>query len=164
MDLPRLALSVRQPWTFALAHGWKDIENRSWRVLSGSRNHRGEICLHASKGMTQDEYRHCAEFCAELGFTVPAPHELQRGGIVGVCRVIDIVKVSDSPWFFGPRGLVIADARPVPFIPARGALDFFEWKPGIANDVPAPARWMLPKDLPAATEPPEEAGHQLALL
>ena len=32
MTLPAgRALSVRQPWAWAICHGWKDIENRTWR-------------------------------------------------------------------------------------------------------------------------------------
>lgn len=142
--LPRLALSVRQPWAFALALGWKDVENRSWRVLSGTRKHRGPFCIHASRGMTRAEYEQAAETISGLGFECPAPDELPRGGIVGVATLVDIVRDHDSPWFFGPRGLVVADARLVEFIPAAGALDFFEWKPGDPADVPPPARWMLP--------------------
>lgn len=144
--IPRLALSVRQPWAYAVVMGWKPIENRSWRSPNPGLKFRGDFAIHASKGMTRREYEDCAEFCAELGFTVPPPAELLRGGIVGVGSVVDIVKESDSPWFFGPRGLVIADAKPVPFIPSAGALGFFEWKPGPAEDVPPPARWMLPTD------------------
>lgn len=152
MILPRLALSVRQPWAFALAVGWKDIENRSWRVLSSVRQHRGPFCIHASKGMTRDEYESAADTFAALGYACPPAAELKRGGIIGVARVVDIVKQHASPWFSGPRGLVIADAEPVDFIPASGKLDFFEWRRGDPADVPSPARWMLPKP-PAPMQP-----------
>lgn len=151
--LPRLALSVRQPWAHCLAMGWKPVENRSWRQPNPGLRFRGEFAIHASKGLTQDEYRDCADLCAALGFTCPPPADLARGGIVGVGTVVDIVKEHDSDWFFGPRALVIADARPVEFIPAAGALGFFEWKRGDPADVPPPARWMLPKAVPAKDVP-----------
>lgn len=35
---------------------------------------------------------------------------------------------SDSPWFFGRYGFVLADVRPVPFFPVKGALGFFKWR------------------------------------
>lgn len=142
--LPRLALSIRQPWAHAIAAGWKDIENRSWRVITPQRRHVGDFAIHASKGMTRDEYEDCADYCADLGFALPPAADLRRGGIIGVARIVSIVKSSDSPWFFGPKGLVIADARPVNFVPAAGRLDFFEWKPAAADYPPPPARWMLP--------------------
>lgn len=148
--LPRLALSVRQPWAYALAMGWKPLENRSWRVLTPPRQHRGEFCIHAAKGMTRKEYEEAAEFFEDLGYSCPPPSELKRGGIVGRARVVDVVKHLDSPWFFGPRGLVIADAVPVDFIPAVGRLDFFAWTPADATIVPAAAKWMLPR--PARAE------------
>ena len=43
------ALSIKQPWASLIAHGIKDIENRTWKT-----NFRGRIYIHASsisKGM-----------------------------------------------------------------------------------------------------------------
>lgn len=37
------ALSIKQPWASLIAHGIKDIENRTWRT-----NFRGRIYIHAS--------------------------------------------------------------------------------------------------------------------
>lgn len=144
MTLPRLALSVRQPWAHAIVAGWKPVENRSWRAPNPALKFRGKFAVHASKGMTRDEYEGGRDFMAELGFKLPRACDLPRGGIVGVATVVDIVKEHDSDWFFGPRGLVLTNARPVDFIPAAGALGFFEWKPGDVADVPPPARWMRP--------------------
>lgn len=39
-------LTVKQPWAFAIAEGFKPIENRTRRT-----NHRGEIYLHTSKAL-----------------------------------------------------------------------------------------------------------------
>jgi hypothetical protein len=150
--LPRLALSVRQPWAYALVHRWKSVENRSWRNPNPGLKYRGEFCIHASKGMTRYEYEDAAEFMQGLGFDVPPPAELQRGGIIGVATIVDVVKEMSSPWFFGPRGLVIENARPVEFQPSSGALGFFAWQPMDPALVPAPARWMLPKIPPSEPE------------
>lgn len=139
--LPRLALSVRQPWAYALAMGWKPVENRSWRVITASRRHIGAFCIHASKGMTRDEYEDAAAFFQQLGYRCPFPDELQRGGIVGVGRVTGIVKQCDSEWFSGPKGIVIADAQCVDFVPCPGQLDFFEWHAAGEQEHPRP--WML---------------------
>ncbi|MBZ9985710.1 hypothetical protein LB572_01220 [Mesorhizobium sp. BH1-1-5] len=146
--IPRLALSVRQPWAYAIVMGWKPVENRSWRSPNPALKFRGEFAVHASQGMTRYEYEDAASLFAALGYVCPAPAELLRGGIVGTAKVVDIVKEHDSPWFSGPRGLVLADARTVDFVPSSGALGFFEWKPMNATDVPKPARWMLPPGTP----------------
>lgn len=37
------ALSIKQPWASLIAHGIKDIENRTWKT-----NFRGRIYIHAS--------------------------------------------------------------------------------------------------------------------
>ena len=37
------AISIKQPWASLIAHGIKDIENRTWKT-----NYRGKILIHAS--------------------------------------------------------------------------------------------------------------------
>ena len=144
--MPRLkALSVRQPWAWAIIHAGKDIENRSWQAVNHGLRVRGRICIHAAKGMTRDEYEGARAFIDGLGYHTPDAHALHRGGIIGEVDVVDVVSQSDSPWFFGPRGLVLRDPRPMPFVPAQGALGYFDWKPADPSTIPQPAAWMLPK-------------------
>lgn len=150
-NLPKLALSVRQPWAWAIIHGGKDIENRSWQAVNHGLRQRGRIAIHASKGMSREEYESACEFIVDRGLTCPAPADLLRGGLIGSVEVIDVVSASDSPWFFGPRGLVLRDPVPCEFIPAQGALGYFNWVPGNVV-VPPPARWMLPQ---TPSEPPK---------
>lgn len=142
--IPRLALSVRQPWAFGLAAGWKDIENRDWRQPNPGLKFRGPFAIHASLGMTCAEYDVACDIFSTCGRTCPAPYELVRGAIIGTAEVVDIVKESNSPWFFGRLGLVIANAQLLAEpIPCSGALGFFEWKPS-GGDIAKPAKWMLP--------------------
>lgn len=131
------ALSVRQPWASLIVLGLKDIENRTWWT-----GERGTILVHAAKGMTRDEYESAIEFAVqaiqadprqagkpktttlrELGF---AFDELPRGGIVGQVDIVDCVTGSRSPWYMGEVGFVLANAKPLPFRPLKGALGFFE--------------------------------------
>lgn len=135
-DLPKLALSVRQPWAWAIVHASKPVENRSWKKGNPGLKFRGDVCVHASKGMTRAEYEEAADFMASIGITVPPAADLLRGGIVGVTCIVDIVSELNSPWFFGPKGLLLADTKPVDFIPSVGALGFFAWKPA-PESVPA---------------------------
>lgn len=143
--LPRLALSVRQPWAHAIIHFNKDIENRSWQAVNHGLRQRGRIAIHAAKGMTKAEYDEARVFIDRLGYYCPEACALRRGGIVGSVEVVDVVGRHDSPWFFGPRGLVLKDPKPCDFVPALGALGYFEWKPADASVVPESARWMLPQ-------------------
>lgn len=154
IDLPKLALSVRQPWAWSIIHGVppKDIENRTPTAIQKGRMTRGHIAIHAAKGMTRDEYESARRTMADIGLICPAPAELLRGGIIGSVEVVDIVKASLSPWFFGPRGLVLRNPKPCRFTPAVGQLGYFEWQPADASIVPEPARWMLPKADPDASK------------
>lgn len=138
--LPELALSVRQPWAWAIIHGGKDIENRSWQAVNRGLNFRGRVAIHASKGMTRDEYEGAAAFMDSIDVACPLPADLFRGGIIGSVEIIDVVKESESHWFFGPRGLVLSNPEACQPFEAPGALGFFRWHAG-ATDV-TPARWM----------------------
>lgn len=119
-------LSVRQPWAWLLVHGWKNIENRTWYA-----GVRGRVLIHAGKTMTRDEYQACRLFMECKGMTVPGfpefnSPELSKGGIVGSVEILDCVTRHHSEWFEGPYGFICDLGTPMPFIPCRGALGFFE--------------------------------------
>ena len=46
-----LALSIRQPWSWAILVAGKRCENRTWNC-----KYRGPIYIHAAKGMKREEY------------------------------------------------------------------------------------------------------------
>lgn len=117
------ALSIRQPWAWLIVNGHKDIENRSW-----STKQRGIVLVHASKGMTHDEYDAAAQTIgfAGLDINLPAFDELERGGIVGTVEIVGCTMLSTSPWFSGPYGFKLKNAAALPFRPLTGKLGFFE--------------------------------------
>jgi hypothetical protein len=147
-DLPELALSVRQPWAWAIISAMppKDIENRSWQAVNHGLRQRGRVALHAARGMSREEYYEAREFMEEIGIKCPPAIDLRRGGIIGSVEVVDVVSKSDSLWFFGPRGLVLRDPMSCEFIPCYGTLGYFEWCKGAVGkiDPVKPAKWMLP--------------------
>lgn len=121
------ALSIRQPWAWLIVNGYKDIENRSWPT-----RFRGPVLIHASKGMTREEYEDVADLLAwqsgirKMGIQLPAFEELERGGIVGIATITECSAQAESPWFFGPYGFHLRDAKTLPFVPFKGALGFFD--------------------------------------
>lgn len=128
MQLPEFALSIKQPWAWAIIHAGKDIENRNWTT-----NFRGLVCIHAGKsgdnGISDEMIEMIQVSALRRGVMPPGAEDLGYGGIVGVAEVVDCVDSHPSPWFFGRYGFVLRNARPVPFIPVRGALGFFRWRP-----------------------------------
>jgi hypothetical protein len=157
-----LALSIRQPWAWAILYAGKDVENRSVGAMRHMRRvvELERLDIHASRGMTRDEYEEAAAFMASIGVACPPARELARGGIIGSVAVIEIVGASASPWFFGPRAIRIADPQPCDFIPAIGALGLFEWQAAAPETVPPPARWML---APPKTAPLSESAREMEL-
>ncbi|MBM2293780.1 hypothetical protein JQX09_17775 [Sulfitobacter pseudonitzschiae] len=123
-NLPERALSIRQPWAWAILNAGKRVENRPRRF-----NYRGPICLHASLFNDDGEHtiaRHSIWRAAQMD--IPQRSDLERGGIIGTAEIVDCIEQSDDPWFFGPFGLVLKDVQPVPFIPVKGALGLFRWR------------------------------------
>jgi len=128
-NLPRLALSIRQPWAWAIINAGKDIENRTWRT-----DFRGPVCIHAAKVVTWSEWDDALYFLmGHQDVHPPLRHQIDRGGIIGTAEIVDCVEQSDSPWFFGRFGFVLRNPRPVDFIPVNGALGFFDWRKGIED-------------------------------
>jgi hypothetical protein len=116
------ALSIRQPWAWAIIHAGKDVENRRW-----STNYRGQFLVHAAKGMTRGEYEDAAEDIEMItGISPPFFEDLERGGIIGSVELIDCVTDSSSPWFGGHYGFLLHRPLIVPFWPVKGMLGFFD--------------------------------------
>lgn len=119
------AISIRQPWAWLIVNGYKDIENRTWDT-----KYRGMVLIHASKGMTRKEYNLAVSYAAEINraipYLIPSFEKIERGGIVGHAYIDSTTRESSSPWFFGPVGFQIAFAKPLPFVPLKGRLSFFE--------------------------------------
>ena len=138
--LPKLALSVRQPWAWAIIAGHKPIENRSAGAIRSGNMRPGRICLHAAKGLKQDEFQWGHWRLAKHGVSCPRPETLPRGAIIGTIEVVEIIDWSDSEWFGGQLGLVLRDPVPIEPIPAPGALGYFEWASG--GDLVPVLPWM----------------------
>lgn len=142
------ALSLTQPWAWAMVHAGKQIENRSrsdGRMPDICR-HRGPILLHAAKGMTLADYNSAAAFMAELGIPCPPriqrSHEdaiLARGVFVGRGMAVGHIEAGtgafrgtwdgdlDMRWWMGGYALVIVNICPVKWVLCRGALGL--WTP-----------------------------------
>ena len=143
------ALSIRQPWAWLVVNGWKNIENRECRF-----SHRGPLLIHAASWMTQADYDACRIFvdgiCDDLA--IPAPGDLERGGIVGEVVVLDCVASHSSSWFTGPFGLVLDEACACPKIPWRGMPGLFEVPIQSLEDGPLPyQKAFISQELPLVT-------------
>ncbi len=128
------ALSVKQPWAWAIFHG-KDVENRTWTT-----NYRGPLLIHASKAFDEAGYDWLLEnvLCnTHINLTIedlPAKKDFQMGGIVGKVELVKMVRSKDySPWMFGPWGWVLEKPEPMKFIPYRGQQGLFNVPDHIAD-------------------------------
>jgi hypothetical protein len=118
------ALTIKQPWAWAIMFAGKDIENRSW--LS---RYRGELAIHA--GARMHDYTKMPR-----GVRAPDDDDLVFSEIIGTVELVDCVEKSRSKWFSGPRGLVFRNARPLEKpVPCTGALGLWNVPPEIERRV-----------------------------
>lgn len=153
------AISIRQPYLWAILYAGKRVENRP-RPCS----YRGPVLLHASLGVTRLEFEAGVHAIAAMrggksDLRQPVPElkpagsahacgngivHMPRGGLVGIARIVDckpnppmservrgdwrIPSDEDGDVF----GLVLADVRPLPFVPLKGQLAVpFNAEPGL---------------------------------
>ena len=114
------ALTIHQPWAWAIAQGYKDVENRTWRT-----NHRGGLLIHAGKTFDDAGYLWIQN---EIGLALPSKSQFKRGYLIAVVTLMDCVTEHDSPWFTGPYGFLLADAMRFNPIQYRGMPGLFETK------------------------------------
>lgn len=133
------AISLWQPWCWAILCLGKDVENRTW-----STRHRGPLVLHAAQ--RRPTIAECESFLAlaqscvgtdELSarlFDLPNGHRrpiqalrsLPRGGVVGRVEVVGCTKFAESPWAFSDQyQWLIRNPQRLPFVPVKGQRGFF---------------------------------------
>lgn len=86
------ALTIRAPWAWAIAQGWKRVENRSW-----STRFRGRIAIHAAVSKESDA--DAAATFAALGLEPPT--EFVRGAIIGTVELVDVLPLDEFLRRFG---------------------------------------------------------------
>ena len=119
------ALSVRQPWAWAILHAGKTVENRSYPT-----GYRGLVAVHASAQPDRDGD---VKLLAILGRY--AGDVLDFGSLLGTVRVIGCVQDADTYSKWAERGAwhwLLAD--PVAFaepIPCKGRLGLWTVPEGL---------------------------------
>jgi hypothetical protein len=137
------ALSVCQPWAWAIVHGLKRVENRTRPT-----RHRGPLVIHASRSR-----RYLGQDYSHLLAGLPPVEELDFGALVGVVEVVGCVRVEEvagDPFATGPWCWLLARARPIRPVPFRGQVGLFnvpdqlaepQNKPQVSRD--CKYRWIL---------------------
>lgn len=127
-------LTIQQPWAWAIIHGPKRVENRSWPT-----DFRGDLLIHAGKSRKWlENYTIHARYQTAMvkGYVDPLADRpddgrMVLGAILGVVRLADCVRLEDlgrvMPFAEGPWCWILEDVlafrEPVPFTGAQGLFD-----------------------------------------
>lgn len=143
------ALTVRPPWSWAISHGPKRIENRTRRV-----HLRGPFAIHAGKGWDWDGWNSglMRRAWQKAGHDVyrldPDNPQMTMGAVVAVADLADICSMSRQsteivcecgPWAQpGQHHLILADVRPLAEpVPCKGMLGLWRLPAGVEAAVMA---------------------------
>lgn len=127
---PTQAITVRQPWAWAIEHAGKDVENRS-----RSMGRPGWYFLHAGQAnvWASSEYAEAALQMWKRArkeppkVTAPEFVNVRYGGVIGLVKLGPWETAIDSPWFQGPLGARIEAFIPLPFQAGAGKQGIFAW-------------------------------------
>jgi hypothetical protein len=117
------AISIMQPWPYAMFNLGKDCENRSWALPIQYFNK--TVLIHAGKKMDKAGLDYLDRFTVRGGRLTP--REIPLGGIVGRIEFSACSRMYLSDW--GEPGFFhwfIRAAAPLKFHPCKGSLGFFE--------------------------------------
>lgn len=135
------ALTIWQPWAWAIARAGKDVENRTWHPPRSAIGR--PLAIHAGKRFDddaveslwltvadelQDDVPECAEACT-------------RGAIIAVATLAEVKALGEgtarfSPWYGGPVGWVLEDVIELAMpVPCRGAQGLWTVPEHLAADV-----------------------------
>jgi hypothetical protein len=114
-------LTVKNPWAYALAAGWKDVENRSWWTGHRTTDLSSAVAIHAGLDVDMDWESIYPAGAPRPPYTLALP----RGAIIAVADLTDVVTDSTSPWAQeGQWHWTFANARtltePIPYTGGLG--------------------------------------------
>lgn len=125
------AISIKQPWASLIAHGIKDIENRTWKCPQKYIGQR--VLIHASSGKRIFEFSNKQkDKLIENKFShfMCEHYDYPRGAIIGSVVIADCVQNHPSVWAIkGCWNWVLKDAVLFdnPIMNVKGKLGFWEY-------------------------------------
>lgn len=126
---PIYALSIKQPWAWLICAGYKDIENRNWKLPERMNGER--IYVHASTKPIPFNNEVIDYFVKKIKISLASTlmlysNNITKRAIIGEVTIKYCTDRSNSPWFTGKYGFVLSD--PILYdkpIPCKGKLGFF---------------------------------------
>lgn len=132
------ALTIRQPWGWAIVHAGKRVENRCWRV-----RYRGPLAIHVGQGADMADAATVAHVAGVDLRTVREGARV-RGAVIAVARLADICSAQEfgrscdcGPWAaYGQHHWRLEGVRPLADpVPCGGARGLWALPPRIRDQV-----------------------------
>jgi len=122
------AISIRQPWAWAILHGGKSVENRDWVLPRQFQD--TWLWLHCGKRVERAAWYDIREI---IGADPPQTADMPTGAVIGVVRFSHSFVTGEpdpmdtSPWYQGGVGWVVSGAYALSTpVPCKGRLKLWE--------------------------------------
>jgi len=116
------AITLKRPWSWAIAHSTKRIENRTWNCYLEVGDY---LAIHAGKGWDNSAIpfmRNC------MNLNCPESKKDHPTGIVAIARFSGNITESDDPWFMGPIGWQLDNVISIEPVPCSGMQGLWAFK------------------------------------
>jgi hypothetical protein len=118
---PLVALTLWQPWAWAIASGLKLVENRTWKPWGKDGQPGDVIAIHAAVRQADwEDVAFVRELAVRAGRGLEVPTTFVHGCLVALATVDSFAGGPEElpreqrPWWVGPVGWVLRDVRPLP--------------------------------------------------
>lgn len=134
------AITICQPWAWAIVEGYKHVENRTWPT-----KHRGRLLIHAGKSTRW--WRNGCESLLAHGIEPPEKENVQWGSIIGFAQLVDCLLIesetigldnseaAEIPFAYGPHCWILHDAQrfesPIAYCGKQGLFEVHAGRDGI---------------------------------
>jgi hypothetical protein len=101
------AITIQQPWAWAVAMGHKRVENRTWRT-----SYRGPLLIHAGKSL--ERLADGLKWLNDFGITTP--DEFIFGALIAQADLVDCVRVRQVRKMLfaqGPFCFILENVQPI---------------------------------------------------
>lgn len=81
------AITIHPVWAWAIIHGHKRVENRTWRA-----HHRGKLLIHASSDSPAARQSDTAARVALSALGVLVPQDVPHAALVGIVELVEVFR------------------------------------------------------------------------
>lgn len=123
-------VTLRRPWSYAIAYLGKDIENRSWNCPLAIGNY---LAIHSGSKWDEDAMQFLIRKYPRI--VAKSSEQYTPGQIIAVAEFKGNITHSESEWWIGPIGWQLKEIVPIAPVACRGSPGLWDLSSDVLNQV-----------------------------